>query len=479
MPRLRSLLAATLLVLLACLGPAAAAATTGQPTAGEEVATAAGAFVDSVGVNLRPPDARAGWALAERLEAAGIRHVRAPAATGPDDPALAGLRALAGAGLQLDLAVGADTDPAAAVEAAAALGGAVAAVEAPPGRRAAPLRRAVLDHPRLLGMTVLGRGAGADHQAVRLELDGRCPGCVADQLGSGDAAVQVTEVTLGAGVPDAVAARYLPRLLLANAGLAVRTYIQGTGGDTGPGLLGPDGSPTPAYHAVARLLALLDDGRRQLTPDRLAFRLTGDTDAVRHRLLEKADGHFWLALWVEKPGWDPATGRLLPVPGQQVQVVLDDPVAGARAFVPELGTGPERSFTDPPGAGRALDRIDLEVTDRVLLLELLPRRADGAAPRATIPPPEPAPTTPATVAPQVAAAGQAAAPSTTTAAAAGPSASRAAAAGRPATAADPASRAPLAFTGATALSMLAASLLLMLVGGAALFASRRRYHHRH
>jgi hypothetical protein len=475
MPRLRPLLAGILLVLLACLGTGAAAAAA-QPAAGEELATSADAFVDSVGVNLQPADARAGWALAERLEAAGIRHVRGPAATGPDDPALAGLRALAGAGLQLDLAVGAGADPAGAVEAAASLGPAVAAMEAPAGEQATRLRRAVLAHPRLPGVTVLGRGPGADHQAVRLDLGGRCPGCVADELGSGDAAVQVTEVDLGAGVPDAVAARYLPRLLLANAGLAVRTYLQGQGGDTGPGLLGPGGAPTLAYHTVARMLALLDDGRRQVAPDRLAFRLTGDTGAVRHRLLQKTDGHFWLVLWVEEPGWDPAAGQELAVPGHQVRVVLDTPVAGARAFVPELGTGPERSFPDPPGAGRPLDRLDLEVTDRVLLLELLPRRADGAAPRATAPPPEPAPADPPRD-PVVAGAGQAVTP--TTAAAADPAAARAAAAARPAGAEDPASRAPLAFTGSTALSMLVASVLLMLVGWAALFASRRRYHHRH
>src|SRR5512132_1300479 len=357
MQRLRPLLAGIALVVLACLGMGAATAAPRPPANQKLLAMAAGSFVDSVGVNLAPADAAAGWALAQRLEAAGIRHVRGPAATGPDDPALAGLRALAGAGLQLDLAVGAGADPAAAVEAAASLGPAVAALEAPAGEKATRLRRAVLAHPRLPGVTVLGSGPGADRQAVRLDLGGRCPGCVADELGSGDAAVQVTEVDLGAGVPDAVAARYLPRLLLANAGLAVRTYVPGQDGDAGPGLLGPGGAPTRAYATVARMLALLDDGRKQVEPDRLAFRLTGDTGAVRHRLLQKADGHFWLALWVEEPSWDPASGQELAVPGRQVRVVLDTPVAGARAFVPELGTGPQRSFTDPPGAGRPLDRI--------------------------------------------------------------------------------------------------------------------------
>ena len=159
---------------------------------------AAGAFVDSVGVNAAPgtPPPAGRWPTGS--EAAGIRHVRGPAATGPDDPALAGLRALAGADLQLDLVVGAEADPEAAVEAAASLGAAVAALEAPAGERA-PLRRAVAAHPRLPGVAVLGSGPGVDYQAVRLELGGRCPGCAADELGSGDAAVQVTEVDLGAG----------------------------------------------------------------------------------------------------------------------------------------------------------------------------------------------------------------------------------------------------------------------------------------
>ena len=67
--------------------------------------------MDSVGVNLAPAGAAAGWALAQRLEAAGIRHVRGPAATGPDDPALDGLRALAGADLRLDLVMGDGADP--------------------------------------------------------------------------------------------------------------------------------------------------------------------------------------------------------------------------------------------------------------------------------------------------------------------------------------------------------------------------------
>jgi hypothetical protein len=436
---------------------------------------AAGAFLDSVGVNLAPgDDAPAAWATAQRLEAAGIRHVRGPAPTGPDDPGLKGLRALAGTGLRLDLVMADDADPEATTATAASLGPAVAALEAPAGKRATALRRAVTAHPAMAGVAVLGSGPGVDYQAVRLDLDGQCPGCAEDQLGSGDAAVQVTEVDLGTGVPGAVAARYLPRLLLTNAGAAVRTYLPGGGADAGPGLLDPAGAPTPAYRAVANLLALLDDGARSVPPGRLAFSLAGNVDGVQQRLLQKADGHFWLALWVERAGWDPASGQTLAVPGRQIKVSLGTPMAGAREFLPEVGTA-ARHFTDPPGGRRGLDAIQLKVTDQVLLLELIPLSADGAASKATRPPASPAPAAPTTQSPVVRGASQTATPTT------GPAAddARAAAAGQPTAAVDPASRSPLAFTGSTALSMLVASLLLMLVGVAALFASRRRYHHRH
>jgi hypothetical protein len=479
LPRLRPLLAGMVLVLLACLGTGATAgakATAARtPAAGGQPAMPAGAFADSVGVNVSATDADAGWALADRLEAAGIRYVRGPATATPDDPALAGLQALAGAGLGLDLVAGPGADPEAVAEVAASLGAAVAAVEAPAGEAATPLRRAVRGHPDLPGVAVLGSGAGVDYQAVRLELGGRCPGCVADRLGSGDGAVQVTEVDLGTGMPDAVAARYLPRLLLANAGRAVRTYLPGNGGDTGPGLLDAGGSPTAACTAVARLLALLDDGQRPFQPDRLRFRLTGATGDLRHQLFQKGDGHFWLALWVERPGWDPATGQALAVPAQQVTVNLAAPVAGARTFVPERATTAQQHFTDAPGDERVLDAIELQVSDQVQLLELFPRRAGGAAPKATSPPEVPEEPTATTGAPLVVK-GSSQPPTPTTRAA---GTDTPAAAARPTAALDPASRSPLAFTGSAALSMLGASMLLLLVGVAALFASRRRYHHRH
>jgi hypothetical protein len=170
------------------------------------------------------------------------------------------------------------------------------------------------------------------------------------------------------GVPESVAARYLPRLLLGRAATAARTYLGALDGDGRGPLLRADGSPARAHRVLANLVALLADPRPPPTPGALAYRLSGDTDGLRHLLLHKADGHFWLALWVERPSWDPATGQELSLPAQPVRVTLARKVAAARAFVPELGTVAERHFAGPTRT------IEVEVPDRVLLVELLPLR---------------------------------------------------------------------------------------------------------
>jgi hypothetical protein len=405
---------------------------------------------------------------------AGIRHVRVRAAADPADPGWAAVRALTGAGLGVDLVAAPGTDLP-AVAGAAALGAGLAALEVETEGDAAALRLAARAHPALAHVPLLGPGAGGatDARTARLELQGRCPGCVPGPAaggagttgppGAGPGRLQVTEATLGAGVPEAVAARYLPRLLLGQAQVAARTYLGALAGDqAGPGLLGPDGAPTRALHDLANLTALLADPGPVFTPGRLGFRLDGDPDGLRHLLLQKADGRFWLVLWVEAPGWDPAAGRELAVPPRPVAVRLAEPVAAARAFAPDLGTAPERHFAGPTRT------IELEVPDRPVLVELPPRTPPAAA--AAQPPPRPPgtpPPTPRRHAPRPAAAAARATADPR------PAAGPATAAAAPATSA----RRPLALTGAATLPLLLASGLLMLVGTAALAASRRRWHH--
>jgi hypothetical protein len=470
---LRPLLLAAAVLLAST--PAAAAPRAAIPA---EPAMAAAAFLDTIGVNLDAggEDVPARAARAGRqLAAAGIRHVRVRAAA---DPAWSAVRALAGAGLGVDLVAAPGTDWAGFAGAAAGLGAGLEGLEAEGD--AGPLRLAARAHPALDRVPLVGpAGDGvADVHTARVELDGRCPGCVpgpggdgppsgggagmGGPPGAGAGGLWVSEATLGAGVPETVAARYLPRLLLGHAGAAARSYLGTLAGEpAGPGLLGPDGDPTRALRDLANLEALLRDPGPAFAPGRLAFRLSGDTDGLRHLLLQKADGRFWLVLWVEKPCWDPAGGRELAVAAQPVGVTLADPVAAARAFAPDLGTAAERRFAGPTRT------IELEVPDRPLLLELLPWTPPAVVAGATSTPPRPrpAPTTVRAGAPAPAAARDRDTPK----AARGPATTHAAA-GR-------GGRGPLAFTGAAALPLLAASGLLVLVGTAALAASRRRWHH--
>jgi hypothetical protein len=449
--------------------PAAAAPQVATPA---EPAMAAAAFLDTIGVNLdtggEAAPARAAGA-ARQLAAAGIRHVRVRATADPADPSWPAVRALTGAGLGIDLVAAPGTDWAGVAGAAADLGAGLEALEAEGD--AGPLRLAARAHPALARVPLLGPAgdAQADVHTARVELGGRCPGCVPGPVGGGPPSggpggVWATEATLGAGVPETVAARYLPRLLLGHAGAAARTYLGTLAGEqAGPGLLGPDGAPTRALRDLANLEALLRDPGPAFTPGRLAFRLSGDTDGLRHLLLQKSDRRFWLVLWVEKPSWDPAAPAELAVAAQPVGVTLADPVTAARAFAPDLGTTPERHFAGPTRT------IELEVPDRPLLLELVPWTPPAvvAGASSTPPRPRPAPTTGRAGAPvpAPAAAGDRAAPHAARSPATGAAAPEATAGG------------PLGFTGAAALPLLAASGLLVLVGTAALAASRRRWHH--
>jgi hypothetical protein len=454
-------------VLLAGLGGRAAAA----PAVGRQ-AMAADAFVDTIGVNLDPTDPSFDRVLAPRLADVGVRFVRADA--GPaDGPGWARLRELVGRGARVDLVAGADTDWQRFGDAAASLGHGLAALEGSDeplagdgpmarfGRVQAALWFVAKATPTLRSVPVLGDGALADLPAGRLDLGGACPGCV--RLPGPDPQLQVTSAAVEA--PEQVAAAYLPRLWLEQAGRAGRTYLDGLVGDGGrAGLLRPDGSVTPAGSALASLIALLADPGPSFAPGRLAYRLDGADAAVHSLLLAKRDGRFDLALWLERPAAvDPASGQPLQLRGRQVTLRLAAPAGGGAVFRPDQGTAQVAAV--PAGA----TAVPLEVSDRVLLVEVRPAAA---------------PTSRQTAAPAASPAAHDAADTRTAPSAerraADPTRAAPARADRAASPrVDPAEQHPLAFTGAASVSMVAAAGLLILVGLAALSASRRRYHHRH
>jgi hypothetical protein len=72
------------------------------------------------------------------------------------------------------------------------------------------------------------------------------------------------------------------------------------GANNGYGLFHSDFSPKPAYNAV-RNVGLLSDPGPAFRASGLNFTLSGNLTTFHHLLLQKWDGTFYLAIWLEQP----------------------------------------------------------------------------------------------------------------------------------------------------------------------------------
>ncbi len=182
------------------------------------------------------------------------------------------------------------------------------------------------------------------------------------------------------GVPEEVAAAYLPRLLLDHAARGVeRTFLYelvDSGGEAGYGLYREDWTPKPAAGAVARLLDHLEDPGPAFTPAPLPLRVTVAGDApgppVRSLLLGRRDGTYDVALWRETSRYD--LERRLLVDDPPVEVVLQ--ARGLR------GATLHRVAEEGPGEGVAAEAgaLRVPVSGEVVLARLDVTDSDGDSP---------------------------------------------------------------------------------------------------
>lgn len=141
-------------------------------------------------------------------------------------------------------------------------------------------------------------------------------------------------------VPPAVKARYTQRTLLEgwNAGLA-RMYLyelldEGADGSSNSfGLLDKSANPKPAYTALKNLIGALADPGASFVPAPLQVGISADY-SVHHTLLEKRDGTYVLAVWVEAPSWNPNAKSAIAVSPQSFAIALSAPptTIGAVSF---------------------------------------------------------------------------------------------------------------------------------------------------
>jgi hypothetical protein len=189
---------------------------------------------------------------------------------------------------------------------------------------------------------------------------------------------------------ELAAAKYLPRLLLEyfNRGF-VRTYLYELidaapdpareHPDSNFGLLRNDGSEKPAYRAVRNLLGLLRDGDSGFTPDSLDYELGGDLASVHHTLLQKRDGRFFLALWLERSSYDTGARPNAPddVAARRDLAVAEQPLSISLAKAPAAANLHRitESGALASEAATVRDRsIVVALTDRLTIVELEPER---------------------------------------------------------------------------------------------------------
>lgn len=167
-------------------------------------------------------------------------------------------------------------------------------------------------------------------------------------------------------IPDAVAGKYMPRVLLEHfrAGIS-RTYLYelcDQFNDT-YGLLTSDGRPKPAFRSVRNLIAVLSDSGPVdlITP--LRYVVSGGGADLRHMVFQKRDGSYQLALWLESSGYDVPTKRVLDVASQNVIVRVEGGERLVRTRAWQLDGNIVTTAVTPSS------QSTIAVTDRLLMLE--------------------------------------------------------------------------------------------------------------
>lgn len=91
-------------------------------------------------------------------------------------------------------------------------------------------------------------------------------------------------------------------------------------------------TPKPALYAIANLVSLVKDPGPAFQPTGLSYNLSGDAASVEHLLLQKRDGSFYLILWTELNGWDPAKQAAKSYAPQTVTINISTPLWGAETY---------------------------------------------------------------------------------------------------------------------------------------------------
>lgn len=182
-----------------------------------------------------------------------------------------------------------------------------------------------------------------------------------------------------------IKAKYLPRIY-ANyfqQGQIEKTFLHQlmeTRGDrTGFGIIDPNLQPTSAYYGIKNLISLLGEATwdRQtqswnypnVKTDSLKYTLKGDLKDLKHLLLQKSNGTFYLLIWQEVYSYDHRLKQDLINPDRIVKFQLDDAIIKkAKTYRVFNKTKPSATLS-PLKTWNNVSNLFLSVPDHILVLE--------------------------------------------------------------------------------------------------------------
>ena len=197
------------------------------------------------------------------------------------------------------------------------------------------------------------------------------PSAMAPMYGYGSLPAVTTETGYTNASPnEAQSGKYYSRLFFEyyNHGI-VRTNAYELLDDTNSsgqeaqfGLLHADLSPKPAFTAITNIISILKDPGAAFTPGNFNYTLSNVPATLHHTLLQKRNGTFFLALWLENNFWDTFSPASVTVnfTGAQHVNQYDPLTSGA-----------------PKAAWNNVSAMVLAVSDQATILEISP---SGAAP---------------------------------------------------------------------------------------------------
>lgn len=183
------------------------------------------------------------------------------------------------------------------------------------------------------------------------------------------------------GVPESVSAIYIPHLFFEyfNKGIA-RTYIyefldqhKASDWPDAPelewnlGLIRKDGTAKPAFTALKNVIALLSDNNETYKAQPLAFEIRAESSIVnsdlRHTLLQKSDGSWWLAVYRKTEIFDPTFLIEKPIQAAPVTLRLGSKAKNINLYVPNKSDAKQETFQNSSS-------ISFNLAAELVLLEI-------------------------------------------------------------------------------------------------------------